>query len=136
VSFINERYRIAQRLRTEFAKAGRKTVAFTDTYQVEASEGDSFEQGSKADCAKFNAKGKPGSKFTRPPTQKKGRNPGFNSGSREAYAKDNQKQNLTADYQKNQSRKPYSDRKPGFNTEMCPVCGLNIPCGDAANFEH
>jgi hypothetical protein len=58
VNFINEHYRIAQRLKREFAKVGKKTVAFTDTYQVEASENDSFEQGSEADCAKFNAKGK------------------------------------------------------------------------------
>ncbi len=72
VNFINERYRIAQILKREFAKVGKRTVAFTDTYQVEASEGDSFEQGSEADCPKFNAKGKSGSKFTHPPTQKKG----------------------------------------------------------------
>ncbi len=68
VNFINECYWIAQRLEREFAKVGKKTVAFTDTYQVEASENDSFEQGSEADCAKFNAKGKSASKFTRPPT--------------------------------------------------------------------
>ncbi len=134
VSFINERYRIAQRLGTEFAKAGRKTVAFTDTYQVEASEGDSFKQGCEADCAKFNAKGKPVIKFTRPPSQKKGRNPGFNSGSLEAYAKDSQKQNLTADYQKNQGRKPYSDQKPAFNTEMCPICGAKHPLWRCSKF--
>jgi Protein of unknown function (DUF1759) len=130
VSFVMEHYKIAQRLGTEFTKAGGRTVAFTDTYQVEASEGESFEQGSEADCAKFNAKGKPGSKFTHPPTQGKGRNPGFNSGSRETT----QKQNLTADYQKNQSRKPYADRKPSFNTEMCPVCGAKHPLWRCSKF--
>jgi hypothetical protein len=101
VNFINEQYQIAQRLEREFAKTGKKTVAFADTYQVEASEGDSFEQGSEADCAKFNAKGKSGSKFTSPPTQNIGGNQGCSSGSREANARDNQKLNLTADYQKN-----------------------------------
>ena len=63
MSFVKERYRIAQRLGVDFAKAGKRSIAFTDTYQVEASEGESFEQGSEADCAKFNAKGKSGSKF-------------------------------------------------------------------------
>jgi len=82
VNFINERYRIAQRLEREFAKVGKKTLIFTDTYQVEASEGESLEQGEEADCAKFKAKGQPGSKFTRPPTQKKGRNQRWSSGSR------------------------------------------------------
>ncbi len=134
VNFINEHYRIAQRLKRESAKAGKKTVAFTDTYQVEASEGDSFEQGSEADCAKFNAKGKSGSKFTRSPTQKKGRNQGFSLGSRETYARDNQTQNLTADYQKNQGRKPFFDRKKSFNTEMCPVCGAKHPLWRCSKF--
>jgi len=134
VNFINEHYQIAQRLEREFALAGKRTVAFTDSYQVEASEGDGFEQGSEADCAKFNAKGMPGSKFTCPPTQKKGRNQGFSSGSREIDARDNQKLNLTADYQKNQGRKPYSDQKKTFNTEMCPVCGAKHPLWRCSKF--
>jgi hypothetical protein len=44
VNFLNDRYRIAQRVEREFFKTGKRTVAFTDTYQVEASERDSFEQ--------------------------------------------------------------------------------------------
>ncbi len=64
MSFIKERYRIAQRLGVDFAKAGKRSIAFTDSYQAEVSESESFEQGSEADCAKFNAKGKSGSKFT------------------------------------------------------------------------
>jgi len=32
VNFINECYQIAQRLEREFAKVGKRTVAFTDTY--------------------------------------------------------------------------------------------------------
>ncbi len=135
MNFINERYRISQRLEREFAKVGKRTIAFTDTYQVEASEGDSFEQGGDADCAKFNAKGKSGSKFTCPPTQKKGRNQGLSSGSREAYARDNQKLNLTADYRKNQVESPIQiDIKP--SKQRCALFAEpNIPCGDAVNFE-
>jgi hypothetical protein len=87
VNFINERYQIAQRLQREFAKVGKWTVAFTYTYQVEASEDDSFEQGSEVDCAKFNARGKSGSKFTLQPTQKKGRNQGGSSEGQEAVQK-------------------------------------------------
>jgi hypothetical protein len=101
---------------------------------VEASGDDSFEQGSEVDCAKFNARGKAGSKFTRPPTLKKGRNQGVGSGSRETYARDNQKLNLTADYQKNQGRKPYFDQKKTFNTEMCPVYGAKHPLWRCSKF--
>ncbi len=93
-----------RRLGIDFAKASKRSIAFTDAYQAEVSESESFEQGSEADCAKFNAKGKSGSKFTRPPTQKKGRNQGFSSGGRETT----QKQNHTANFQKNQGRKPYA----------------------------
>jgi hypothetical protein len=98
---------------------------------VEASEGESFEQGEEADCAKFNVKGKSGSKFTCPPTQKKGRNQGWSSGRRET----SQKQNLTADYQKNQNKKPYSDLKTSFNTEMCPVFGTKHPLWRCSKFQ-
>ena len=88
---------------------------------MEASENDSFERGSDIDCAKFNAQGKSGSK-SRPPTQKKWKNQGVSSGSREATARDNQKLTLTADYQRNQSKKPNFSRTKSFNTDMCPVC--------------
>jgi len=93
VNFINKHYIIAQRLKREFAKSGKRTVAFADTYQVEASENDSFEHEIEVDCAKCNAKGKPGSNFTCPPTQKKLKNQGDSS----------------ADYQRNEGRKPYFD---------------------------
>ncbi len=135
VNFINERYQIAQRLQREFAKVGKRTLAFTDTYQVEVSENDSFEQGSEADCANFNAKGKSASNFTRPPTQKKGGNQGCSSESQEINSRDTQKLNLTADYQTNQGRKPYSDQKPGFNTEMCPVCAAKHPLWRCSKFQ-
>jgi len=129
VSFVKERYKIAQRLGIDFAKASKRSIAFTDAYQAEVSESESFEQGSEADCAKFNAKGKPGSKFTRPPTQKKGRNPGFSSGSRETT----QKQNLTANFQKNQGRKPYAERS-SFNTEVCLLCKAKHPLWRCSKF--
>jgi hypothetical protein len=58
---------------------------------------------------KFNAQRKSGSKVICPPTQKKQKNQGDSSGSREASARDNQKLTLTADYQRNQSRKPNFD---------------------------
>jgi hypothetical protein len=70
VNFLNDHYRIAQRIKREFAKTGKRTVNYTDTYQVEASENDSFEQEGDIDYAKFNPQRKPGSK-TCPPTQKK-----------------------------------------------------------------
>jgi len=121
VNFVRDRYRIAQRIEREFAKTGKRSVNYTDTYQVEASENDSFEQGSDIDCAKFNAQGKSGSK-SRPPTQKKWKNQGVSSGSREASARDNQKLTLTADYQKNQNKKPFYSGTKAFNTAMCPLC--------------
>jgi len=73
VNFLNDHYRIAQRIEREVAKTGKRSVKYTDTYQVEVSENDSFEQGSDIECAKFNAQGKSGSKSC-PPTQKKWRN--------------------------------------------------------------
>jgi hypothetical protein len=121
VNFLNDRYRIAQRIEREFFKTGKQTVNFTDTYQVEASEHDSFEQEGDIDCAKFNAQGKSGSK-SRPPTQKKWRNQCVSSDSREASARDNQKLTLTADYQRNQSKKPNFSRTKAITTYMCPVC--------------
>jgi hypothetical protein len=79
-NFLNERYRIAQRIEREFAKTGKRSVNYTDTYQVKVSENDSFEQGSDIDCGKFNAQGKSGSKSC-PPTQKKWKNQNVSSGS-------------------------------------------------------
>ncbi len=38
VSFVKERYKIAQRLGIDFAKASKRSVAFTDAYQAEVSE--------------------------------------------------------------------------------------------------
>jgi hypothetical protein len=38
VNFLNERYQIAQRIEREFGKTGKRSVNYTDTYQVEASE--------------------------------------------------------------------------------------------------
>jgi hypothetical protein len=61
VNFLNDQYQIAQRIEREFAKTGKQTVNYIDTYQVEVSKNDSFEQGSDIDCAKFNARGKSGS---------------------------------------------------------------------------
>jgi hypothetical protein len=78
VNFVRDPYRIAQRVKREFAKTGKRSVNFTDTYQVEVSGNDSFEQGSDIECAKFNAQGKSGSK-TCPPTQKKWKNQGVSS---------------------------------------------------------
>ena len=57
VNFLNDQYRIAQRIEREFAKTRKQTVNYTDTYQVEVSDNDSFEQGSDIDCTKFNAQG-------------------------------------------------------------------------------
>jgi hypothetical protein len=68
-NFLNDRYRIAQRVKREFAKAGKRSVNYTDTYQVEASENNSFEQGSETDCVKFSAQGKSGSK-SHPPRRR------------------------------------------------------------------
>jgi hypothetical protein len=121
VNFLNDHYQIAQRVEREFSKTGKRTVNYTDTYQMEASENYSFEQGSDIDCAKFNAQGKPVSK-SHPPTQKKWRNQGVSSGSQEASARDNQKLTLTADYQRNQNRKPNFGRTKATTTDMCPVC--------------
>ena len=67
VNFVRDRYRIAQRIKREFAKTGKRSVNYTDTYQVEVSENDSLEQGSDIECAKFNAQGKSGSKTAHPP---------------------------------------------------------------------
>jgi hypothetical protein len=61
VNFLNDQYRIAQRIDREFAKSGKQTVNYTDTYQVEVSENDRFEQGIDIDCAKLNARGQSGS---------------------------------------------------------------------------
>jgi hypothetical protein len=121
VNFLNDRYRIAQRIEREFAKTGKRSVNYTDTYQVEASENDSFEQGSDIDCAKFNAQGKSGSK-SRPPTQKKWKNQVASSGSREASARDIQKLTLRADYQKYQNKKPNYRGTKAITTDMCPLC--------------
>jgi hypothetical protein len=121
VNFLNERYRIAQRIKRGFAKTGKQTVNYTDTYQMEASENDSFEQEGDIDWAKFNAQGKPGSK-SRPPSQKKWKNQGVSSGSREASARNNQKLTLTADYHRNQNRKPNFSKRKAIATDMCPVC--------------
>ena len=55
-------------------------------------------------------------------TQKKWKNQGVSSGSREASARDNQKLTLTADYQKNQNKKPFYSGTKAFNTAMCPLC--------------
>jgi hypothetical protein len=57
VNFLNDQYRIAQRIEREFAKTRKQTVNYTDTYQVEVSKNDSFEQRSDIDCSKFNAQG-------------------------------------------------------------------------------
>jgi len=75
----------------------------------------------KVDCAKFNAQGKSGSKSC-PPIPKKWKNQGVSSGSREASSRDNQKLTLTADYQRNKSRKPNDTGMKAFATEMCPLC--------------
>ncbi len=105
----------------EFSKTGKQTVNYTDTYQVEVSENESFEQEGDSGCVKFNAQGKSGRKSC-PPTQKKWRNQGVSSGSREASARDNQKLTLTADYQRNQNIKPNFGGTKAITTDMCPVC--------------
>ena len=38
VRFLNDQYRIAQRIDRELAKSGKQTVNYTDTYQVEVSK--------------------------------------------------------------------------------------------------
>jgi len=99
---------------------------------VEASEGESFEQGSEADCAKFNAKGKSGSKFTRPPTQKKGRNPGFIL----EVVRLHRSKAIQPIYRKIKVESPMLKDNQASTQRCALFVGPNIPCGDAANSEH